>query len=815
MVVATLAPSVMVAGNVEGSIVVGDHNFVVNTNNGTIVNQQAALRVKLRDMAPAPPRPPRGFIGRAHETTQLEQLIASRRVAVVAGPDGIGKTALVKQAANSNTARCCPNGVVYLEGVDEAGTALGWGDVIQRLFDSLFESEPPLKVTTADARTYLSNTKPLVVLRGLALASSAFSSLSDLFPQSAILITSAQAPLDDTAQPVRLAPLLRDESVQLFANKLGIVVDDSNRVTLDTLCGLLADMPLALVTAANVIREKNVPLEKARQILTTVKPPSTDPMRAGIERAYALAFAMLSTDERRMLSVAAALPGVSADRAWLEDAAGGQTVSAQLESLDLLQANSPRLRVPPGLRGLARSTANDSAAKAQWLTYLRRALVSRSFDFDLAQNELGNIMGLHEWAFAQGRWGDVIAIGQAIDPYLTLRGLWDAWRTVLDRVLQAARMSEIRLVEGWALHQIGTREIGTGTKSQAITFLRQALVLRQSIGDTIGAAFTQHNLDFLLPPPPPPNTPRPKTAPKPSSGIPGWYWSVFAFLATGAVLVGAVIAALLVIKSTVAGSQIVPPMTQPPLTAAITFTADQYELAFGNCTFLRWNVPGAVWAQLDTQPVSFSDQLQVCPRQTKTYRLVVGDGGVGAEREVKIAVENTPTASATAQPTGTSTFTPTSTNTFTPSPTWTHTFTPTPTRTRTFTPTPTWTSTRVPTPCPAPQIASFYASPTTITPGQTSTLSWGAVTNANSASIDNGIGGVWTPGSVTVSPSSTTSYVLTATGCGGTGTRQVTVYIAIPMPTYSTSTPIGSICFSCLRWLFVTPTATPCTAEFC
>ncbi len=80
--------------------------------------------------------------------------------------------------------------------------------------------------------------------------------------------------------------------------------------------------------------------------------------------------------------------------------------------------------------------------------------------------------------------------------------------------------------------------------------------------------------------------------------------------------------------------------------------------------------------------------------------------------------------------------------------------------------------------CPGPPvIASFSASPNPISAGNSTTLSWGAVTNATSASIDHGVGGVATPGSTSVNPATTTTYTLTATGCGGTATSQVTVTV--------------------------------------
>ncbi len=88
--------------------------------------------------------------------------------------------------------------------------------------------------------------------------------------------------------------------------------------------------------------------------------------------------------------------------------------------------------------------------------------------------------------------------------------------------------------------------------------------------------------------------------------------------------------------------------------------------------------------------------------------------------------------------------------------------------------------------CPGPPvITSFSASPNPIAAGASTTLSWGAVTNATSAVIDHGIGGVSTPGNTSVNPATTTTYTLTATGCGGTATSQVTVTVnaAVGVPT--------------------------------
>jgi pimeloyl-ACP methyl ester carboxylesterase len=79
-----------------------------------------------------------------------------------------------------------------------------------------------------------------------------------------------------------------------------------------------------------------------------------------------------------------------------------------------------------------------------------------------------------------------------------------------------------------------------------------------------------------------------------------------------------------------------------------------------------------------------------------------------------------------------------------------------------------------------PTVSSFVASPSTIAPGQSSTLTW-ATTNATSVSIN----GVVEPvsGSTLVSPAVTTTYTLTATGPGGTATATAKVTVNSASPT--------------------------------
>jgi Tol biopolymer transport system component len=567
--------SIQVGGDVNGDIIIGNHNFKVNTNYGTIVyNAPAEPAIKRRDAKPQPPRAPLDFFDRAGELSQVEQLIRQGKPVVICGSDGAGKSALLRQAANGTAAHTLPDGAILLEGLDEQGRTLLPGDVIQRWFDAFYLSEPPLKVTAASAQPYLSQLRPLVLLDHVALDADQLRPLLDLFPNSPALIARPAA-LPGLARPIKLGPLPRNDAIDLFAATSGLLINDANRASMDAICALLNDVPLAVVRAADVIREMNLPLDQAHARLEAAPTAAGDSIAIGLSRAAALIQSALTPLEKQILGAAANLPGISIDPnkiAALIEGAQADAVEASIEhlkALGLLHANSPRVRLDAGLRDFWRGASDGNTIKDRLLAQLLRDQKDGRFsDDEYCADELGHVLGAIDYAAQTQQWSATITLSRAIDRYVTLHGLWDAWGQIADRVLQSARAAGDRSNEAWALHQLGTRAIGSD-KTQAIDLLKQALSVRQTIGETTAAAYTQHNLDILIPPPIPPKGSEGTAGP---AGLSGAAKLVIAVVIIGLAAVAAVAVAGVVSPSVTPTPVVVvvPPNTPTNLPATPT-----------------------------------------------------------------------------------------------------------------------------------------------------------------------------------------------------------------------------------------------------
>ena len=202
----------------------------------------------------------------------------------------------------------------------------------------------------------------------------------------------------------------------------------------------------------------------------------------------------------------------------------------------------------------------------------------------------------------------------------------------------------------------------------------------------------------------------------------------------------------------------------------VVFNADRTNIQPGECVNLEWRMEGEGFfgVELNGQPVDPAGNRQVCPPETAVYTLAIDTGEAMLHRELVVNVAGTGQQPSQPQ-----------------------------------TPGQPPQQSQPPTPgCPgAPAFTHFEANPSSITSGQSTKLEWGPVTNGATGELVGSVvltpgnfGEVGSPGSRQVSPTSTTIYTLTATGCGGTATKSVTVVVPIigtPIPIPPPAPPGG------------------------
>jgi len=198
--------------------------------------------------------------------------------------------------------------------------------------------------------------------------------------------------------------------------------------------------------------------------------------------------------------------------------------------------------------------------------------------------------------------------------------------------------------------------------------------------------------------------------------------------------------------------------TTPPV--IISFTASPSSLSSAGTTTLMWSTSGATSVTLSPGggSVPASGSAVATLSSTRTYTLTATNSAGSVYRSVTITVAAAPASPPPASP-----------------------------------------------PVTPPVINAFTASPTSISAGGSSTLSWN-VTGATSVTLSPGGGSVPASGSAVATLSSTRTYTLTATNSAGSVYRSVTVTVAAapasPPPASPPASPPPADAAACEQALF-------------
>ena len=240
----------------------------------------------------------------------------------------------------------------------------------------------------------------------------------------------------------------------------------------------------------------------------------------------------------------------------------------------------------------------------------------------------------------------------------------------------------------------------------------------------------------------------------------------------------------------------------------ITFNVDSKTIMFGDSTVLHWTSNNAESVRIDpVGPVELHGSRVISPEMTSTYTLTATGPGGSVSQTLTVLVTYplpsvnftssqssilagesvslswiTTNAESIAIDNGIGTVAESGTLDVSPTATTTYTITasgPGGTAVSSLTIVVTY---------PEPTV-QLTATPDTILAGESAVLGW-TTTNADSITIDNGIGPVDASGTLDVSPTATTTYTITASGIGGTAVSSVTIIVTNPEPTVQlTATP--------------------------
>ena len=436
----------------------------------------------------------------------------------VSGPDGAGKTALLRNVAHHPAAQF-PDGAAYSSSPQPAA------DLLQFLFQTFYETPVPLKPTEAELRQLLHEVRALVELDDVRLSRDDVEMVANVVPNTQFVLASRERVLWEEGPAVALHGLSEDAATALLERRLGRSLTPEELPSARALVAAVGGLPLELVKAASRVRDDGVPLEEVVREAGAPPAPVLDP-------------ASLTSAEDRVRAVlhATGAPLHAELLAEATDLLDPAPVLEDLEERGVIQSSSPRYGLieqpSPGVAAALDETPWPALA----LERLTAWAEEHRDDHSRILEEIDGLAGMLGWAERRGRWPEAIRLARAIEGALAEAGRWDRWEAVLVSALGAARRLGDRATEGWALHQLGTRALGLDHAALAANTLQQALDIREQLGDAHGAEMTRRNLDLAAgggPPPPPKGT-----GPKPR---PRWWLRILIAVTAGALVAGAAV----------------------------------------------------------------------------------------------------------------------------------------------------------------------------------------------------------------------------------------------------------------------------------
>jgi DNA-binding SARP family transcriptional activator len=455
---------------------------------------------------PAPARP---FVGRDAELVQLDALLdhagapAEVVISAIAGPAGVGKTALAVHVAHQLADRF-PDGQLYanLRGFDPEGTPVAPAEAIRGFLDALGvapdQIPPGLDSQAGLFRSLLSGKQMLIVLDN-ARDERQVRPLLPGSPGCVVVITSRSQltglVASNSARLITLGVLTAAEARQMLAARLGAAraaAEPDAVILMADLCGYL---PLALaVAAARAAARAQLPLaELAAELsdaasrldaLDTVDPTSS------VRTAFSWSYQELSAAAARMFRLVSLHPGPDITAAAAASLAACSLAQARRVLAELADAHllSERARDRYLCHDLLRTYAADQARTTDGDSD-REAAIGRVLDHYLrASHAAARLVSQSCEGITLPPPQPGVTLEQCADD-LEAMAWFEAEQDVL--IATAALAAEKGSAHAWQVPWTMTEFLDRrGHWHQTTVILQTALAVAKRLGDTTAQALT-------------------------------------------------------------------------------------------------------------------------------------------------------------------------------------------------------------------------------------------------------------------------------------------------------------------------------------
>jgi hypothetical protein len=424
------------------------------------------------------PRDFAGLVGRDAEVGQALGELSGGGFVEFHGAAGIGKSAVLRHVSN-RTQIAVGDGVLYLPRGSEP-----LNDVLQFLFDALYEADASLRPTDADLERLLADCEPVIVLDDADVSRDDLERLIALVPRGRFLLAAAERNLWGEGRAVALAGLQGGFAVTLFERGLGRALTAEERPRAEALCVALDGHPLHVLQAAAQVAAGTWPADAATR-------------RPGV--------AALSEVERDVLGVVAAAGApVNVDRiAAVVGGDGVEAAAARLEDAGYLRSASPRYSLAEPLEPPTEASLDTPRWRSRLLDHLVVWVEQNRNSPATVIRDLDVIVAVASGPAAVAEPALGLRLARGAEGALILAKRFERWAALLDGEATLAATTGDRAALGWVRHQQGTRALALRDDRTARAALREALAIREELGDTEGAEVTRHNLTLLEPVVPP------------------------------------------------------------------------------------------------------------------------------------------------------------------------------------------------------------------------------------------------------------------------------------------------------------------------